>query len=64
MSEPYKTKAPFLVNNRWVWVTWTNPHGNSHAAIIEKAKELNAQAWDFGQADHEMVSRSSVGISR
>lgn len=53
----WRTRAPFFVNHRWRWVTWTNDHGNKHAAIIEKAKELGATRWDFGQADHDMTDR-------
>jgi hypothetical protein len=58
-SSLFRTRAPFLVNHRWVWHTWTHDHGNSHAAILEKAAILGATAWDYGQADHGEVSRVS-----
>jgi hypothetical protein len=41
----------------WTWITWTHAHGNKHAAIIEKAEEIGAVRWDFGQADHGPVDR-------
>lgn len=47
-----------MVNHKWQWHTWTNYSGNSHKAIIEKAQELGATAWDFGQADHELADRA------
>lgn len=53
-----KVNAPFLVNGKWIWPTWiqvSGEVGNSHAAIIDKAKELGATAWDFGQATTELV---------
>lgn len=54
-----KTKAAFRLpgNRGWSWVTWTHSEGNKHAAIIDKARELNATAWDFGQADHGEFDR-------
>jgi len=48
----YTTKAAFLVRHRWTWVKWRHAEPNSHAAITSKARELNADAWDFGNADH------------
>lgn len=54
----FRTRAPFLIDNRWLWITWSNHHGNKHAAILEKATELSATAWDFGQADHYETSRA------
>lgn len=53
-----RTRAPFFVSGRWIWRTWTHTEANKHAAIIEKATELGAQAWDFGQADHEFLDRA------
>lgn len=50
-----KTRAAFQIKGRWKWVTWTHHHGNKHAAIIEKAKELGADRWDYGNADHGFV---------
>lgn len=52
-----KLTAPFLVKGKWVWPSWVDAKcgGNKHAAIIEKGKELGATAWDFGQADVELV---------
>jgi hypothetical protein len=53
----WKTRAAFVYpgNPNWRWVTWTHHHGNRHAAIIEKAREIGATSWDFGQADHGLV---------
>lgn len=51
----WRTRAPFRVGGRWRQVTWNHHHGNSHVAILEKARELNADAWDFGQADHGLL---------
>ena len=53
----WRTRAPFLINHKWQWVTWNHHHGNRHAAILEKAKELGATMWDFGQADHGEFGR-------
>lgn len=55
----WKTRAAFVLPNRsgWIWITWTHRHGNVHAAIIEKAKEIGAIRWDFGQADHGEIDR-------
>jgi len=57
MVNTWRTKAPFFVSGKWTWHTWNHNHGSSHAAIIEKANELKADAWDFGQADHGMIGR-------
>ena len=54
---PYRTRAAFLINNRWCWHTWTHSDGNKHAAIIDKSKELGATCHDFGNADHGELSR-------
>ena len=61
-NQPYpgpvwRTRAPFMVDNKWQWVTWNHHHGNKHAAIVEKAQELGATAWDYGQADHGELGR-------
>ena len=50
----YTTRAPFMRPGArgWSWIKWTHGHANKHAAILEKAKEIGATAWDFGQADH------------
>lgn len=61
MATSYTTNAPFLVKNNWQWVRWTHSEPNRHAAILDKAKELNASAWDFGQADHYETSRYPFG---
>lgn len=55
----WKTRAAFRMAGRagWTWITWTHAHGNKHAAIIEKAQEIGAVAWDFGQADHGEIGR-------
>jgi len=55
----WRTRAPFLIDGRWQWVSWTHASGSKHAAIVEKARELGASAWDFGQADHEQADRAS-----
>jgi hypothetical protein len=60
MSIPYTTLAAFYIRGRWTWVRWTNREPNSHAAIIRKANELGADAWDFGQAEHHETSRYPV----
>jgi len=57
IKNTWTTKAPFLVNNKWTWVTWTHQHGNKHAAMNEKGLELKALAWDYGQAIHEESSQ-------
>jgi aryl-alcohol dehydrogenase-like predicted oxidoreductase len=59
MTNTFKTRAPFLVNGRWQWHTWPNHEANKHAAILDKARELGASAWDFGQADHDFADRVS-----
>ncbi len=61
MNITYKTRAAFRLTNGagWTWITWTHRHGNKHAAIIEKANELGAKGWDFGQADHAEASRAN-----
>lgn len=50
----YTTRAAFMRPGArgWSWVKWTHGHANKHAAIVEKAKEIGATLWDFGQADH------------
>jgi hypothetical protein len=55
----WRTRAAFrlLGARNWQWHTWTHNHGNKHAAIHEKATELGAVAWDFGNADHAELSR-------
>lgn len=53
----FRTRAAFLVLGSWQWVTWTHAEPNKHAAIIDKGGELKATAWDFGNADHDELSR-------
>ncbi len=50
----FKTRAAFMLPGRrnWSWVTWEHREPNKHAAIIEKAREIGATRWDFGNADH------------
>jgi len=65
----WKTRAPFLINGKWKWIVWTTKAddpsfppgevGNKHAVILKKARELNAEAWDFGQADHMEAGRAN-----
>lgn len=56
-----KVTSPFLVNGKWIWPTWIDAEcgGNSHAAIIDKAKELGAKAWAFDQGTTELVRVAS-----
>lgn len=58
----FKVKAPFSKNNgaTWFWMTWTEnlSNGNKHLAIITKAKEIDANAWDFGQTRYELFSEA------
>ena len=39
----------------WKWLTWDNPEGNKHAAIILKAREIGASGYDCGNADHDEI---------
>jgi hypothetical protein len=65
----WKTRAPFLIKGKWKWIVWTTKAddpsfapgevGNKHAVILKKARELNAEAWDFGQADHMQADRAN-----
>lgn len=55
----FKTRAAFQIKGRWKWYTWTHEEPNKHAAIIEKAKELGAERWDYGNADHAFVSEAN-----
>ena len=38
--------------SNWSWLKWDHKEPSKHAAIIDKAKEIGAVGWDFGQADH------------
>jgi hypothetical protein len=42
--------APFLVNHRWVWLTFTTSTANTHAACSQYATAIGATAWDASQA--------------
>ena len=55
----YRIRAPFHVEGRWKWLTWDTRDSNTHRVILAKAEEINAQAWDFGQADHMEKSRAN-----
>ncbi len=57
----YKTRAAFSRRGKWGWVTWTHQEPNKHAAIIAKGRELGAEGWDFGNADHYSVSDYPAG---
>lgn len=63
MSNTYRVRAAFQVPGvkGWTWITWTDhtSAGNKHAAILAKAKEVKATAWDFGQADYEETNRAN-----
>jgi len=52
-----ETLAPFSFDNgaTWRWVAWRHNEGNSHAAIIEKARELGANAWAYDQGHHRVL---------
>lgn len=54
----FRTKAPFYLKDRWVWLKWSNDEPSKHAAILRKAAEIGALSWDFGQSDHEERSRA------
>lgn len=56
----YRTNAAFYVLGKWVWVKWDHKEANKHKAILDKASEVNAESWDFGQADHAEVSRYPI----
>ena len=56
----WRVRAAFSRNGgrTWFWLTWTTDTANKHAAIIAKARELGATAWDYGNADHVETDRS------
>lgn len=56
-TNTHRTRAAFLISGRWTWRTWNNCHASSHAAIITKARELNAGGYDVGNSDHDELSR-------
>jgi hypothetical protein len=60
MKNTYRVRAAFVVAGRWRWITWTDTtcEGNKHAAIINKANELGATGWDFGNADFAEFDRA------
>lgn len=51
----YRTRAPFYYGHRWHWHVWQHENGCSYSAIVDKANELKAEVWDFGQADQPRV---------
>lgn len=53
----HRTRAAFLIQGGWKWITWNHAEANKHAAIIAKGGELGAKGWDFGNADHEEIDR-------
>lgn len=57
----YKTRAAFLRRGKWGWVTWEHREPSKHAAIITKGRELGAQGWDFGNADHYSMADYPAG---
>lgn len=57
----YKTRAAFLRRGKWGWVTWTHEEPSKHAAIITKGRELGAQGWDMGNADHYSMADYPAG---
>lgn len=61
-SNSWKCRAAFILaaGGAWTWITFTHEGadlGNKHAAIIGKAKELGAVAWDFSQAEYDRADR-------
>lgn len=56
-NNTHRTKAAFSTGYGWKWITWNNTHGNKHAAIVEKARELGAKGYDAGNAEHEEIGR-------
>lgn len=59
----YTTKAAFHIQGRWVWKTWTHNTPSVHAAINDKARELDADHWDIGNATHFETKNRSGGHS-
>lgn len=64
MTSLLRTRAAFLVRGRWQWHTWTHSHASKHAAIVEKARELGAAGWDFGNADHGFLGEVNFGCDQ
>lgn len=60
-TRTYRTRAAFLKAGRWTWLWWNHQEPSKHAAIIDKATEIGAQGWDFGQADHALLSEWNHG---
>jgi hypothetical protein len=54
-SLTFRVTAPFQINNKWEWKTWTTTMANKILAIDTKGRELGATRWDYGQADHAEV---------
>ena len=54
----YETTAAFCLKGsvKWIWKTWKHDFPSKHKAILEKVKELNADHWDFGNADHREIN--------
>jgi len=59
----FTTRAAFHIKGRWVWKTWTHNTPSKHAAILDKARELDADHWDIGNALHEETDRVPGGHS-
>ena len=50
LSRSPSLMAMFMVGHSWRLMTWSTRHASIHLAVVEKARELQATAWDFGQA--------------
>ncbi len=62
MNRSFTCRASFVVHGRWISVKWTaHGDGNKHAFILDKAAELGATGWDFGQADYFEADRCQHG---
>ena len=55
----YRTKAGFIRKGttHWVWLTWTNNEPSVHAAVEDKAREINASHADTSQSTHLPIDR-------
>ncbi len=53
----HRTKAAFMLpgSQHWIWLTWCHGPETKHAAIINKANEIGAIRWDFGNSDHGRI---------
>ncbi len=54
MTVLFRTRAAFLLPEGWRWVAWNRQEPSKQAAIVDKAYQLGAKGWDFGNADHAL----------